>query len=200
MIDNKNMEYTTRFLVLTTLFISLFSFSTSMAVPVSADEQRDGRADFYLLIDNSLSMKDTLNTNLQWLDSEVLKTVVQTGDTVSIYTLAGTAALISETTIQSDEDISALSSVLLAIQTQDKKADLFGGLQIARKQEAQRVNRLEVACVFLAGISGMNDTEHESALLDMMKYSRSVQASNMRIFIVGLQNIEQRLQEAMKNH
>jgi hypothetical protein len=159
---------------------------------LGAIDTRNIPVDMYLIIDGSSSISEAKDEAFAWIAEELIDSILQKGDSLSIWTVQNSAELVYKSAISDDTEKKAVKTLLNSIKPDGTRPDFEGALAQAEKQAAaQKGNRFAYTILVSGAISGLS-AEEDGGLL---RYSKVEEFSGWRVLYVAL-GIKSRVRQA----
>jgi hypothetical protein len=131
------------------IFASPFLFLLFLCVSglLFAQDKRSRPLDFYLIVDGSSRLADTKTEAVAWINSHVIDSILQEGDSLTVWSAGDKAQVVYAGTIGAARD--EVRNTLKNLDISGKNADFTGALReaVSRADAARDANRLPVTMV-----------------------------------------------------
>lgn len=147
-------------------------------------DERNLPAEVFIIIDNSISMKESKDEAITWINEHVLTNILQPGDTLTIWSVADTSVMEFSGTIGSADKINEIKNILTSLKPKDTPGNYRTAFEEIQKKAASRQGLTYT--ILVTGISDKTTSLSGTTAANFLKYSRSEDFPGWKVMIIGL--------------
>jgi hypothetical protein len=156
---------------------------------------RNRPLDMYLVIDGSSHLEGVKGKALDWISREVVDSILQEGDRLTIWSAGEKARIIFEETLGASGK-EGVKEKLKSLDTGAPSPDFSGALRDAARARARQAGEGRISYTLLvSGTAGGLGTSLAGASLDLIRYSRVEEFKGWRVLVVAPE-IETKVKQA----
>ncbi len=177
-----------------TLVLVSLIFMLPLSLCFGGDE-RSMPAEVYIIFDNSVSMKDSKDEAVAWINEHVLDQILQSGDSLTIWSVADKPVLEFSGTISSPEKIGEVKKILSSITPKDITGNYRSAFEELQRKTIPNPRYTLSYTILITGLSEKTTSLSGAEAVNILKYSRSKDFPGWKVMIIGL-GLEQRVKTA----
>lgn len=154
------------------LFLGTLLLLVAMWAParLAAQDQREGRLDLYIIIDNNPQLVESWMHAATWLCEEFVDKRMVAGDTLTILLASSSEALLDHQVLTDPGNTSSFIQAIRSIPMAPSSASLSSSIHKVNSAVRERKNERRVPCILLA--STLRSARRDPGLSTSLAYSR----------------------------
>jgi hypothetical protein len=175
-----------------------FVFLAGFLPFISAQNTRSIPLDLFLIIDGSVSLENSKNDVISWVNDYIVDRVLVDGDQVYIWTAGDNIRLIHSGTISGVNERNEIKDKLKSLDTSGTTANFTAALTEASQRSSRTdPNRLPLT-MLVASSAAVLHTSLTTNSREMFRWSRSERYERWQVFFIGL-SIGPRVRQAAQD-
>ena len=160
----------------------------SFCFPVlNAEDRRSIPLDMYLIIDDSVALRNSKNDTIAWINEYVVDRILMEGDKITIWAAGDGARVVYSDTVSGSDGKKAIKDKLGTLDTGGRTADFSGALRDVMSRLSQTAgdqSRLSYTMLVTASAAGLESTLTGSGQ-GLLRWFRSEKYERWQVLIVA---------------
>ena len=166
----------------------------SLLPQLEAQNTRRIPLDFYLIVDDSLDMRESKNDAIAWLNEQLLERAFINGDKITLFSAGDRVQTLYSQTISSPDNRQEITERLQAMEMAGQRADFTGALRSAVSEASRSADRLPVY-MLITGTAGGLVPALTGPGQELFRWFRSERYERWQVLVMGPE-IGQRVRQA----